>query len=103
MADEISDMDELAAILFAMTGTTAGPEDDAEPFDNAGVVVEADDGTTMTYEEWEASGGPETGPGDEQTDDSAILPIDIPDLSGWADHRRATIGVLGMTQGIGEE
>ena len=94
--------DDLDAILFALTGETAGAGDaDEEPFDNTGVEVELNDGSTMTYDEWLAAGQPEPNP--EEAPADAPVPAAMPDLSGWADHRRATLSVVGMTQGIGEE
>lgn len=95
--------DELAALLFALTGETVGPDGtDGEPFDNIGVEVELNDGTTMTYDEWLAAGQPEPDPAEAPADDALAL-ASTPDLSGWADHRRAAPSVVGMTQGIGEE
>lgn len=95
--------DDLAALLFALTGETAGAGDiDEEPFDNTGAEVDLNDGSTMTYDAWLAAGQPEPDPEGAPADD-ALAPAAMPDLSGWADHRRATLSVVGMTQGIGEE
>lgn len=93
------------AIMFALTGETVGAGDLGEDYDNSGAVVDLEDGTSMSYDDYIAAGRPEHSDGEpaEDPDPAADLTIiDTPDLSGWAEHRRATISVVGMMH-MGEE
>lgn len=67
---------------------------DETDVDNSGATVILNDGVTMSYDDWIAAGQPNPDPDAGEVD--VGVPADAFDATGWADHRRESISVVGM-------
>lgn len=71
---------------------------DESGIDNSGAIVILNDGVTMSYDDWIAAGQPNPDPDNVPEQADIAAPSDASfDAAGWADHRRESISVVGMT------